>query len=110
MSCRIADSEIDLEVPLSRIDGSRPVRVGIRAGDILLASSQPAGLSARNVFPGTIESLKQRDVMVIAMVNCGAKFEVHITPAAREAMKLSSGAGVWLVIKTYSCQVMQGTG
>jgi molybdate transport system ATP-binding protein len=108
MTCRITDSEIDLEVPLSRIDRSRRLRVGIRAGDVLLASWQPAGLSARNVFPGIIESLEQRDVMVIALVNCGASFEAHITPAARQSLRLQNGASVWLVVKTYSCQVMQG--
>ena len=108
MTCRITDSEIDLEVPLSRIDRSRRLRVGIRAGDVLLASLQPAGLSARNIFPGIIESLEQRDVMVIALVNCGASFEAHITPAARQSLRLQNGASVWLVVKTYSCQVMQG--
>ena len=110
MTCRIAGTGTALEVPLSRIDGARPVRVGVRAGDILLASLQPEGLSARNVFPGRIESLEQRDVMVIALVNCGARFEAHITPAARESLRLQNGTSVWLVVKTYSCQVMQGSG
>lgn len=109
MTCRIAGSTVDLEVPLSRIDRARPVRVGIRAGDILLASSAPQGLSARNVFAGAIMSLEQRDAMVIARVNCGAEFEVHVTPAARDALKLETGEKVWMVVKTYSCQVMQGT-
>jgi molybdate transport system ATP-binding protein len=108
MTCRVAGSAVDLEVPLSRIDRARPVRVGIRAGDILLASSAPQGLSARNVFPGTITTLEQRDVMVIARVKCGAEFEVHVTPAAREALKLKTAEKVWMVVKTYSCQVMQG--
>lgn len=107
MTCRIAGSKVDLEVPLSRIDKPRPMRVGIRAGDILLASSAPQHLSARNIFKGTIERLQQRDVMVIAQINCGAMIEVHITPAAREALRLQEGCEVWLVVKTYSCQVLQ---
>jgi len=107
MTCRVAGSTFELEVPLSRIDRSRPLRIGIRAGDILLASSAPQGLSARNIFPGTITSLQQRDVMVVAKVNCGAEFEVHLTPAARETLHLESGGSVWLVVKTYSCQVLQ---
>ena len=107
MTCRVAGSTVDLEVPLSRIGHAQPVRVGIRAGDILLASSAPQGLSARNVFSGTIAALEQRDVMVIALVNCGAQFEVHVTPAARDALKLETGGKVWMVVKTYSCQVMQ---
>ena len=110
MTCRAANSTLDLEVPLSRIDTSQSLRVGIRAGDILLASSPPQGLSARNVFPGAIASLEQRDVTVVAKVNCGAIFEVHLTPAARDSLQLQVGEKIWLVVKTYSCQVMQGSG
>ncbi len=110
MTCRVVGFTVDLEVPLSRVDKSRLLRVGIRAGDILLASSAPQGLSARNVFCGTIERLQQRDVMVIAHVKCGPRFEVHITPAARESLRLQEGSAVWLVVKTYSCQVWQGSG
>jgi len=110
MTCRVSGSNLDLEVPLSRIDRSRRLRIGIRAGDILLASSAPRQLSARNVFPGTIERLEQRDMMVIAAVNCGPVFEVHVTPSARESLQLRKGSETWLVVKTYSCQVMQGSG
>ena len=107
MTCRVAGTTLDLEVPLSRVDTARRVTVGIRAGDILLASGAPQGLSARNVFQGTITLLEQRDVMVVAKVDCGVELEVHITPGAREALKLSVGGKVWLVVKTYSCQVLQ---
>jgi len=110
MTCRVAGSVLDLEVPLSRVDTSRSLRVGIRAGDILLASLPPRGLSARNVFSGVIASLEQRDVTVVAKVNCGATFEVHLTPAARDSLQLQVGGKIWLVMKTYSCQVLQGSG
>lgn len=107
MTCRVAGCELELEVPLTRLDESRPLRIGIRAGDILVASSVPQGLSARNVLPGAITSLQQHDAKVIAKVDCGAEFEVHITPGARRSLQLEPGAKVWLVIKTYSCQVLQ---
>ena len=107
MTCRIAGSTLDLEVPLVRVNVSLPLRVGIRAGDILLASSKPQGLSARNVVDGTITSLEQRDMKVIAVVTCGPAFEVHLTLGARESLQLKPGARVWLVVKTYSCHVLQ---
>ncbi len=107
MTCRIAGSTLDLEVPLVRVNAALPVRVGIRAGDILLASSKPQGLSARNVLAGTIASLEQRDMKVIAVVTCGPDFEVHLTLGARESLQLKPGAPVWLVVKTYSCHVLQ---
>jgi molybdate transport system ATP-binding protein len=110
MTCRIAGSGVNLEVPLARVDSARPLRVGIRAGDILLASSSPVGLSARNILPGVVSFLQQRDAMVVAKVDCGAEFEVHLTPAGRESLKLETGGNVWLVVKTYSCLVLQNSG
>ena len=58
---------------------------------------------------GVVTSLQQRDVMVVATVDCGTSLEVHITPAARESLHLIVGAKVWIVLKTYSCQVWQGS-
>ncbi len=107
MTCRIAGSTLDLEIPLVRVDAAWPLRVGIRAGDILLASAKPQGLSARNVLDGVITSLEQRDMTVIAIVTCGPDFEVHLTLGARESLQLKPGAPVWLVVKTYSCHVLQ---
>ncbi len=109
MACRIVGSQVDLEVPLTRANPEQPLSVGIRAGDILVSVVSPQGLSARNVIAGAITSLEQRDVMVIARVDCGAVFEVHLTPGAVRALQLAAGSRVWLVIKTYSCLVLQGS-
>ena len=96
-----------LETPLIRALVGSNLRVGIRAGDILLAISKPVGLSARNLIPGRLISLERRDMVVSAQVDCGVEMEVHLTLAAREALKLTAGLEVWLVIKTYSCHLMR---
>jgi molybdate transport system ATP-binding protein len=97
-----------LETPLVRGGVGSTLRVGIRAGDILLATSPPVGLSARNVIPGRIQSLEQRDVIVYARVKCrGVEMEVQLTLAARDSLELEAGKEVWLVIKTHSCHLMQ---
>jgi molybdate transport system ATP-binding protein len=109
MTCRVGTGKLELETPLVRADVGSRLRVGIRAGDLLLATESPRGLSARNVLPGTIRGLEQRDVIVSALVDCsGAEFEVHLTVAAREALKLAPGKKVWLVVKTHSCHLMSG--
>jgi molybdate transport system ATP-binding protein len=109
MTCRIAGdvSGIVLETPLVRGGAGASLRVGIRAGDILLATSPPTGLSARNVIPGRIQSLEQRDVIVSARVKARVDMEVHLTLAARDALELVPGKEVWLVIKTHSCHLMR---
>jgi molybdate transport system ATP-binding protein len=109
MTCRIAGDggPVLLETPLVRGGVGSAMRVGIRAGDILLATVPPVGLSARNVIPGRITSLEQRDVIVCARVKYRVEMEVHLTMAARDSLQLAPGHEVWLVIKTHSCHLMQ---
>ena len=109
MSCLIPGDggPILLETPLVRGGVGEALRVGIRAGDILLATTAPVGLSARNVIPGRIASLEQRDVIVVARVKCRVEMEVHLTLAARDSLQLAPGGEVWLVIKTHSCHLMR---
>jgi molybdate transport system ATP-binding protein len=109
MTCRIPGDagDVVLETPMVRGGVGSTLRVGIRAGDILLAVSVPIGLSARNVIPGRIQSMEQRDVIVSAMVKCRVLMEVHLTLAARDSLSLAPGKEVWLVIKTHSCHLMQ---
>jgi molybdate transport system ATP-binding protein len=114
MSCLLYQSEsgvqakpVPLETPLVRAEVGSILRVGIRAGDILLAIAPPVGLSARNIIPGRLLLLERRDVIISARVNCGVELEVHLTLAAREALELETGKEVWLVIKTHSCHLMR---
>lgn len=106
MTCQIAGSRVALETPLVRAKPGSPLRIGIRAGDILLATVQPQGLSARNVIPGRIVSLDQRDVIVVARVDCGVAMSVHLTLAARDSLELREGREVWLIVKTHACYLM----
>lgn len=110
MGCRLGASGVELEVPLTRARPGSGVRVAIRAGDILVATARPEGLSARNAFPAELISLEQRGVTVIARAACAPSevaFEVHLTPSAVRSLDLHAGQPVWLVIKTYSCHVVE---
>jgi molybdate transport system ATP-binding protein len=97
----------EIEIPLGAAEPGSEVRVAIRAGDILVATEPPHFLSARNILPGTIESLDTRGTMVALRVKAGASFQVHVTPGAVRALDLSPGLLVWLVIKTHSCQLVR---
>jgi molybdate transport system ATP-binding protein len=111
MMCKVRGNKtgvfVLLETPLIRVEQGSPLRVGIRAGDILLAIEKPMGLSARNILPGLLVSLERRDMMISALVDCGVEMDVHLTLAARDVLKLTQGRQVWLVIKTYSCHLMR---
>ena len=111
MGTRLPGAEVEntvlLETPLIRAEPGSPLRVGIRAGDILLATTKPVGLSARNLIAGRIVSVERRDMIISARVDCGIEMEVYLTLAARDALALEAGREVWLVIKTHSCHLMQ---
>jgi molybdate transport system ATP-binding protein len=109
MTCRVPGEKHDLllETPLLRAEIGSTLRAGIRAGDILLASVLPVGLSARNVIPGRVVSVERRDMMISAKVFCAVEVEVYLTLAAREALQLEPDREVWLVVKTHSVHLMQ---
>jgi molybdate transport system ATP-binding protein len=106
MRVALIQSNCELEVPLGPNEPGAQLQVAIRAGDILLATQPPHFLSARNVLPGTLESLESRGTLVIAQVNAGARFIVHITPGAVRSLQLTVGCPVWLVLKTHSCHLV----
>jgi molybdate transport system ATP-binding protein len=106
MRVSLGETACEIEVPLGYATVGTRVRVAIRAGDILLATEQPRGLSARNVMDGKITSLERRGTMVIARVDCGVTFLAHVTPGAVRSLELTAGRKVWLVLKTHSCHVV----
>lgn len=98
---------VKLEAPLARVEMGERVRIGVRAGDILLATEHPKGLSARNIIPARIASITASDAFAVVQADCeGVRFEVHVTPGAVESLGLAQGRNVWLVIKTHSCHLL----
>ena len=95
MVTRLDGTDVDLETPLTDVDAGCRLRIAVRAGDILIATEQPHGLSARNVVPATIASLAREGPVVRAQIDIGVPVEVHLTPTAVEALELRAGrAGV----------------
>jgi len=102
----LEDGGTELEIPLAAAQPGEPVKVAIRAGDILLAVEEPRGLSARNVIRGTVESIEAHGVLEVLKVRAGTLFQVHITPGALRTLQLAPGKTVWLVVKTHSCHLV----
>jgi len=105
-SLRFESAQVELETPLVRAEPGARLRLGISAGDVLLATSAPVGLSARNILPGRVLSLVQRDMIIVARVDCGVELSVHLTLAARDSLELKPGRQVWLIVKTHSCHLL----
>ena len=109
MTCRVGTSEtnpVELETPLVRSAPGDRLQVGISAGDILLAMEMPSGLSARNILPGRLLSLNQRDAIIVARIDCGVEFAAHLTLGTRDSLGLAPGREVWVIVKTHSCHLL----
>lgn len=106
MRVRLVGDHCELEVPFGSAQLGDAVEVAIRAGDILLAQEEPHGLSARNVIPGTVESVETRGNIAIVAVHAGVTFLVNVTPWAARSLELGPQSPVWLVVKTHSCHIV----
>jgi molybdate transport system ATP-binding protein len=106
MTCRLQQSDTEMEVPLHEVATGTPVRLAIRAGDILVANQEPHGVSARNLLIGSIVDLKREGATLVAAIEAGRRFIVHLTPGAADSLGLRVGTPVWLIVKTYSCRLV----
>lgn len=94
----------EIRVPrLAMITGA-PVRVRIRARDVMIATETPTGLSALNILPGTIVAISPGEGPTVEVgIDCnGATVLARITEQSRQALKLGLGGKVFAVVKTVS--------
>jgi molybdate transport system ATP-binding protein len=79
------------------------VRFGISAKDILLATTRPSNISARNILRGRITEVQLREIEPAVIVDCdGTRFLSQVTPQSIASLELKPGKEVWVVFKTHS--------
>ena len=107
---------IRLEVPLDDVgDDATPedsarfsnLTVGVRASDIILATSEPVGSSARNRLPGVVTMIEARPPGYTVTLDCGAPLRCHVTGAALEEIGVREGQHLWAVFKASSCFLVE---
>jgi molybdate transport system ATP-binding protein len=79
-----------------------PLRVRLRARDIILSVTPPRGLSALNVLPGTVASIGESNGPSIdVMLDCGGDAVVaRVTRKSAEELGLKPGLSVHAIIKS----------
>ena len=92
---------VRLEVPLDdpHLGQGNP----LEHGDIILASREPTGLSARNRLRGMVTSVELRPPGYEVILDCGLPLRCHITGAALAEMGVKPGLTLWAVFKASSC-------
>lgn len=101
-----------LEAPLDTVPpdsgNGDVVTVGIRASDIILASQEPVGSSARNRILGTVTGIEPRPPGYAIELDCGASLLCQVTGASLEEMSIRHGQQLWAVFKASSCFLVAG--
>jgi molybdate transport system ATP-binding protein len=100
-SCRV-------EVPLGSARVGGRVTVAVRSGDVLLATSEPRDISARNVLRGRVSQIERRSGETLVRVECGVTWSASVTRQSLEELEIEVGRAVWLAFKTYSCRLFDG--
>ena len=109
MVCELTGTSIRVEAPLAQVAVGSEMCVGIRADEILLASSPPAMLGDCNVIRGKITRVERSGTMAEARVSCGAEFRVHLAPRSIASHGIDTSADIWLMIRTRACHLVRSS-
>jgi molybdate transport system ATP-binding protein len=97
-----------LRVPLIARSPGEPIRVRIRARDVALALSPPAGTSVQNILEGAIEGVDVTGApLVDVRLNVGFPLLARVTIKARADLDLRAGQKIFALVK--SVAVSTGT-
>jgi molybdate transport system ATP-binding protein len=93
---------LTLFVPYREAPIGERVLLGLLAEDVLLSKDPPSGLSARNVFGGTIRAIEEQSGVAMVEVDAFDSIYVRLSHGAVRALGLRPGLPVHLVVKTHS--------
>ncbi len=94
--------------PKAEGDVGDVVLVSIPAHEILLATTRPVGLSARNILPAEVRSIEDLDKcrLVVARLHQNLPdFVVEVTEHSVDELEIQPGARVFLIMKSNSLKV-----
>ncbi|HVO93212.1 MAG TPA: molybdenum ABC transporter ATP-binding protein [Terriglobales bacterium] len=95
-----------LFIPYVERPSDRPLQIRISADDIIIATTNPAGISASNVLPGTVRSIDLVDGQALLTVLAGEEFYIRITAGAVARLGLAQNGRVFLIMKTRSFHLL----
>jgi molybdate transport system ATP-binding protein len=78
------------------------VLLGLLAEDVLLSKDEPTGLSARNIFEGTIRAIEEQGGVAMVEVDALDSIYVRVSHGAVRSLGLRPGLSVHLIVKTHS--------
>ncbi len=78
--------------------------VWVRADSVLLASAEPRGISARNVWPGTVSGIVREPdgAILVSLATAKGYILSRITLEALADLRLAEGAHAWAIVKAHA--------
>lgn len=105
MTCRLTETSIEIQLPLTRVTPGHPIHVGIKADEILLALNPPAVLGTFNLIQGKVRQVDFLESGVEVRIESGTEFRVHL-PAGSELVNVKAGNNAWLLISPQFCHLV----
>ncbi|MFL6281701.1 MAG: molybdenum ABC transporter ATP-binding protein [Pyrinomonadaceae bacterium] len=105
LACGEGVASCSVEVPLGRARAGGRVTIAVRSGDVLLATEEPRGISARNILRGRVSQIERRSGETLVRVESGVVWAASVTRQSLEELSIEVGRAVWLAFKTYSCRI-----
>jgi len=96
-----SEGGLRLIVPWPLEPGTR-LSIGVPAHEIMLATEQPVGISARNVLPARILRCDEGSEQTLVHLDAGEALVAKVTPSAAERLDLSPGREVYAIIKAHA--------
>jgi len=104
----VAAAGAKLRLPVGKPPGSGPIFVQFAASDVMLASGDTAGLSARNRLPATVTDLVPRSGRVFVALRVGEqRLWAEVTQDAVQDLGLAPGKDVTCLIKSAALRVVE---
>ncbi|MFQ5823588.1 MAG: TOBE domain-containing protein, partial [bacterium] len=89
-------------LPHLECDVGEKILLNIPASEIIISKEEPKGLSASNIFAGSITDIYHLGERILVDVNAGEHFTVEVVPATVERLDLQKSERVFLIIKASS--------
>gem|GEM_PF-44161 len=101
-----AERGVEMSIPWTPdLEVGASVLLAVGAGEVLVASVRPVGLSARNLVEVEVDALTR--VGEAWLVQAGP-WLAHLTPEAVRELGVVVGGRVWMVVKTHAWRVVAG--
>jgi molybdate transport system ATP-binding protein len=101
-----ANGTCRIDIPFGDETVNKRLTLAVPASDILLATRELHGVSARNILRGQIISIEEKGNRTDVRVKSGVMWSVNVTRQAVKELHLSVSQEVWLAIKTHSCYLL----